>query len=178
MTAAAPTVQDLRNRIRNIPDFPKPGIQFKDITPVLSDPGLFAGCIDLLIDGFEPGQVDTVVGIDARGFIFASAVALKLRAGFVPVRKKGKLPFETHEQSYELEYGSNTIAIHTDAVKKGGRVLLIDDLLATGGTAAAAANLLQRVGANILEINFLIELGFLNGRDKLKGFPVRSIVVY
>ncbi len=178
MTATPPTVQNLRDAIRNVPDFPKPGIQFKDITPVLADPKLFAGCIELLIDGFKPGQIDTVVGIDARGFIFASAAALRLNAGFVPVRKKGKLPFDTHEQSYELEYGSNTIAIHTDAVKPGSRVLLIDDLLATGGTAEAAAMLLQKVGAKILEAAFFIELKDLNGRERIQHCPVRSLVVY
>src|SRR4030095_127940 len=134
MIAKPPTVQDLSRAIRNVPDFPKPGIQFKDITPVLADPRLFAGCIGLLIDGFTPGQVDAVVGIDARGFIFAAAAALRLNAGFVPVRKKGKLPYQTHEQGYDLEYGTNTIAIHVDALKPGSRVLLIDDLLATGGT--------------------------------------------
>ena len=169
---------DIAAAIRNVPDFPNKGIQFKDITPVLADAKLFAATIDHLIGNHKPGSVDAVVGIDARGFIFAAAAALKLGCGFVPVRKKGKLPFDTHEESYDLEYGSNTIAIHVDAVKHGKRVLLIDDLLATGGTAAAAANLLKRVGANILEINFLIELGFLKGREKLKGFPVRSIVVY
>lgn len=178
MTATPPTVQNLRDAIRNVPDFPKPGIQFKDITPVLADPKLFAGCIELLIDGFKPGQIDTVVGIDARGFIFASAAALRLNAGFVPVRKKGKLPFDTHEQSYELEYGSNTIAIHTDAVRPGSRVLLIDDLLATGGTAEAAAMLLQKVGAKILEAAFFIELKDLNGRERIQHCPVRSLVVY
>jgi adenine phosphoribosyltransferase len=169
---------DLQSAIRNIPDFPKPGIQFKDITPVLADARLFTGCIDLLTADFKPGQVDAVVGIDARGFIFAAAAALRLGAGFVPVRKKGKLPYKTHEQSYDLEYGTNAIAIHVDAVKPGSRVLLIDDLLATGGTAAAAAALLQKVGAEILEISFLIELSFLAGRDKLKGYTVRSLVVY
>ncbi len=169
---------DLARAIRNIPDFPKPGIQFKDITPVLGDPVLFASCIDHLTGSFQPGSVDTIVGIDARGFIFAAAAALKLGAGFVPVRKKGKLPYQTFEQSYELEYGSNTVAIHTDALKPGSRVVLIDDLLATGGTAAAAAELLRQIGAQILEITFFIELSFLNGRDKLKGFPVRSLVVY
>jgi adenine phosphoribosyltransferase len=172
------SVEALRDAIRNIPDFPKPGIQFKDITPVLADARLFAGCIDLLIDGYKPDQVDTVVGIDARGFIFAAAAALRLNAGFVPVRKKGKLPFDTHEQSYELEYGSNTIAIHTDAVKAGSRVLLIDDLLATGGTAEAAAQLLQKVGAKILEAAFFIELKGLNGRARIRHCPVRSLVVY
>lgn len=178
MSQATPTPADIERAIRNIPDFPKPGIQFKDITPVLADARLFAGSIDLLTANFKPGTVDAVVGIDARGFIFAAAAALRLKAGFVPVRKKGKLPFQTHEQNYDLEYGVNSIAIHTDAVKPGSRVLLIDDLLATGGTAAAAAVLLQKVGAEILEISFLIELSFLSGRDKLKNYNVRSLVVY
>jgi len=178
MTTPPPTVSEIAKAIRDIPDFPKPGILFKDITPVLADARLFAGAIDLLAGRFQPGEVDAVVGIDARGFIFAAAVAYKLRCGFVPVRKKGKLPYQVHEQSYDLEYGSNTIAVHTDAVRPGQRVLLVDDLLATGGTAAAAAVLLQRLGANILEVSFLIELGFLQGRAKLQGFPVRSLVVY
>ena len=138
MSAHDSLLQDIKNAVRNVPDFPKPGIQFKDITPVLADPRLFAGCIDLLIDQVKPGDVDFVVGIDARGFIFAAAAALRLKAGFVPVRKKGKLPYHTHEESYDLEYGSNTVAIHIDAVHQGSRVLLVDDLLATGGTAAAA----------------------------------------
>jgi adenine phosphoribosyltransferase len=176
--SSQPTLQNVREAIRNIPDFPRPGIQFKDITPVLADPALFAASIDLLIGGFKPGQVDLVVGIDARGFIFAAAAALRLQAGFVPVRKKGKLPFDTHEQSYNLEYGSATIAIHTDAVKRGSRVLLLDDLLATGGTAEAAAILLERVGAKILEAAFLIELRDLNGRERIKHCPVRALVTY
>jgi adenine phosphoribosyltransferase len=178
MNLPAPTAADIERSIRNIPDFPKPGIQFKDITPVLADARLFAGSIDLLVGKFKPGMVDAVVGIDARGFIFAAAAALRLEAGFVPVRKKGKLPFKTHEEDYALEYGTNSIAIHIDAVQPGSRVLLIDDLLATGGTAAAAAALLQKIGAQILEISFLIELGFLSGREKLKNYPVRSIVHY
>jgi len=178
VTPPAPTLQDIERAIRNVPDFPKPGIQFKDITPVLADPRLFAASIDLLTDSFKPGSVDAVVGIDARGFIFAAAAAVKLRAGFVPVRKKGKLPYRTHEQEYNLEYGTAIIAIHVDALKPGSRVLLIDDLLATGGTAAAAAALLGKLGVNILGISFLIELKFLNGRDRLKGYPVRSLVVY
>jgi adenine phosphoribosyltransferase len=122
--------------------------------------------------------VDAVVGIDARGFIFAAAAAVKLHAGFVPVRKKGKLPYQTHEQDYALEYGHATIAIHVDALKPGARVLLIDDLLATGGTAAAAAQLVKKLGANILEVGFLIELSFLKGREKLQGLPVSSLVTY
>jgi len=171
-------LNDIQNAIRSIPDFPKPGIVFKDITPVLADARLFAGSIDLLTANFEPGMVDAVVGIDARGFIFAAAAALKLKAGFVPVRKKGKLPYQTHEQDYALEYGSSTIAMHIDALQPGSRVLLIDDLLATGGTAAAAAALVQKLGAEILEISFLIELSFLAGRKKLSQFPLRSLVVY
>ena len=178
MSLSAPTPAEIERAIRNVPDFPKPGIQFKDITPVLADARLFSGAIDLLADDFKPGSVDAVVGIDARGFIFAAAVAYKLGAGFVPVRKKGKLPYQTYEQSYDLEYGSNTIAIHTDALKPGARVLLVDDLLATGGTAGAAAHLVERVGARILELTFVIELSFLNGRDRLKQHPVRSLVVY
>jgi adenine phosphoribosyltransferase len=172
------TVADIAARVRNIPDFPKPGIQFKDITPVLADPKLFAGAIDLLTQNHLPGTIDAVVGIDARGFIFAAAAALKLQTGFVPIRKKGKLPFETHEVSYELEYGSNTVAIHIDAVKAGSKVLLVDDLLATGGTAGAAIALLQKIGASIVEACFLIELGFLSGRAKLDKVPVRSLIVY
>jgi adenine phosphoribosyltransferase len=172
------TPGDLQSAIRNVPDFPHPGIQFKDITPVLADARLFSGSVDLLTAGHPPGSVDVVVGIDARGFIFAAAAAHKLGAGFVPVRKKGKLPYKTFEQSYELEYGSNTIAIHVDAFKPGSRVLLVDDLLATGGTAAAAAELVRKAGAEILEIRFLIELSFLKGREKLKGFPVRSLVMF
>ena len=178
MSESKVTADDLQRAIRNIPDFPQPGIQFKDITPVLADARLFSGCVDLLTAGYQPGSADSVVGIDARGFIFAAAAALRLQAGFVPVRKRGKLPHQTYEQSYELEYGSNTIAIHVDAFQPGSRVLLVDDLLATGGTAAAAAALVQKAGGKILEISFIIELGFLKGREKLKGYPVRSLVMY
>jgi adenine phosphoribosyltransferase len=178
MTLSRPTPSEIEGAIRTIPDFPKLGIQFKDITPVLADARLFSGTIDLLTEHVTPGSVDAVVGIDARGFIFAAAAAVKLQAGFIPVRKKGKLPYNTHEEEYELEYGTATVAIHVDALKPGSRVLLIDDLLATGGTAAAAAALVQRLGAQILEISFLIELSFLNGREKLKRYPVRSLVVY
>lgn len=175
----APVVaSEIERAIRNVPDFPQPGIQFKDITPVLADARLFAGSIDLLTRGFQPGDVDMVVGIDARGLIFAAGAALKLNAGFVPVRKKGKLPYRTHEQNYALEYGTNTIAIHVDAIQPGARVLLIDDLLATGGTAAASAALVKKLGGQILAITFLIELSFLDGRRKLKDYPVHSVVVY
>jgi len=174
----SPTPADLQNAIRNVPDFPQPGIQFKDITPVLADPDLFAGSINLLAGDLTPGHVDAVVGIDARGFIFAAGVALKLNAGFVPVRKKGKLPYQTFEQSYDLEYGQNSIAIHVDAFQPGSRVLLVDDLLATGGTAQAAAQLVEKAGGKIVGIHFLIELGFLSGREKLKKYPIQSLIVF
>jgi adenine phosphoribosyltransferase len=178
MNNPLPSSKEIEQAIRNVPDFPKPGIQFKDITPVLADARLFAGAIDLLTEGVQPGSVDAVVGIDARGFIFAAAAAVRLRAGFVPVRKKGKLPYQTHEQDYALEYGHATVAMHVDALHRGSRVLLVDDLLATGGTAAAAAALVSKLGAEILEIAFLIELGFLKGREKLGDYPIRSIVTY
>ncbi|HXI68863.1 MAG TPA: adenine phosphoribosyltransferase [Verrucomicrobiae bacterium] len=178
MNKSPVTPAEIENAIRNVPDFPKPGIQFKDITPVLADARLFAGSIDLLTQNFTPGSVDAVIGIDARGFIFAAAAATKLKAGFVPVRKKGKLPYQTIEQDYALEYGHATVAMHIDALKPGARVLLIDDLLATGGTSAAAVALVEKLGGKILEASFLIELKFLDGRAKLKGFPIRSIVAY
>jgi adenine phosphoribosyltransferase len=172
------TSAEIEKAIRNVPDFPQPGIQFKDITPVLADARLFSGAIDLVTEKFAPGSVDAVVGIDARGFIFAAAAAKKLNAGFVPVRKKGKLPFKTIEQDYALEYGHATVAMHVDALKPGAKILLVDDLLATGGTSAAAASLVHKLGGNILEAVFLIELKFLNGRKKLSGIPVRSIIAY
>jgi adenine phosphoribosyltransferase len=172
------TAADLEAAIRNVPDFPKPGIQFKDITPVLGDAALFAGSIDLLAAHHADSRIDAVVGIDARGFIFAAAAARQLNAAFVPIRKKGKLPHKTIEENFQLEYGEDTVAIHEDALKPGARVLLLDDLLATGGTAAAATKLVQKVGAEIVEIGFLIELSFLNGREKLNGQPIHSVITY
>lgn len=172
------TIQEIRAAIRNIPDFPQPGIQFKDITPVLADARLFRSAIDLLVGDLKPGDVDAVVGIDARGFIFAAGAALELGAGFVPIRKKGKLPYKTRELTYQLEYGTSTIAIHEDALVPGARVLLVDDLLATGGTAAAAAELVKQLGAEIVQIAFLIELTYLNGRQKLQGYPVRALIAF
>lgn len=173
-----PSVAEIERAIRNVPDFPKAGIQFKDITPVLGDARLFAASVDCLIGGHAPGSIAAVAGIDARGFIFAAAVALRLGAALVPIRKKGKLPYTTLEERYDLEYGSNTIAVHTDAVQPGARVLLVDDLLATGGTALAAGTLLARLGAELVEAVFLIELGFLGGREKVRLCPVRSVICY
>ena len=172
------TRAEIEQAIRNVPDFPKPGIQFKDITPVLANSRLLEATIEHLVASARGQRVDKVVGIDARGFIFGAAAAIKLGAGFVPVRKKGKLPWATHEESYDLEYGSATVAIHTDAVKSGERVLLMDDLLATGGTAAAAVRLLERLGAEIVGISFLIELSFLKGRSRLGSHPVESLIQY
>ncbi|MES2439755.1 MAG: adenine phosphoribosyltransferase [Verrucomicrobiota bacterium] len=168
----------LRAAIRDVVDFPKPGIVFKDITPVLADGKLFQESISLLCATAGDVRIDKVVGIDARGFIFAAAVADRLGAGFVPVRKKGKLPWKTRQTSYSLEYGESIVELHEDAVKPGETVLLVDDLLATGGTAAAAVKLLDELGANIVAISVLIELGFLNGRAKLTPHTVHSILSY
>jgi adenine phosphoribosyltransferase len=168
----------VRDAIRDVVDFPKRGIVFKDITPVLADPLLHRTAIDLLVATAHGLSIDKVVGIDARGFIFASAVADRLGAGFVPVRKKGKLPWKTRQTSYQLEYGEAVVEIHEDAVRPGESVLLVDDLLATGGTAGAAAKLLDELGARLLGMSFLIELAFLNGRAKLGGHRVESIVCY
>jgi len=172
------TTDDLKAAIRNVPDFPKPGIQFKDISPMLADARLFSGCIDQLVGAWKPGDIDIVAGIDARGFLFASAVALRLQAGLVPVRKKGKLPFQTIEESYNLEYGTNTLAMHVDAIRAGQRVLLVDDVLATGGTAAATVQLIERLGGKLSEVAFVIELGFLNGRGRLGNRPIRSVLSF
>lgn len=172
------TPADLEAAVRNVPDFPQPGIQFKDITPVLADARLFAGAVDLLIKPHREARIDHCVGIDARGFIFAAAAAQKLGTGFVPIRKQGKLPWKTHEESYALEYGEATVAIHQDAIEPGQRVLLLDDLLATGGTATAAIHLLETIGAEIIEAGFLIELAFLNGREKMNGHPIRALITY
>jgi len=173
------THQDLRSAIRDVPDFPKPGILFKDITPVLADPVLMEKAIDAMIEITGLDRVDKVVGIDARGFIFGALIAQKLRAGFVPIRKKGKLPHITHGVEYSLEYGSAHIEVHQDAIAPGETVLLADDLLATGGTAAAALDLVDRLGGKLLGSVFFIELSFLNGRDKLGGgTSIHSLINY
>jgi adenine phosphoribosyltransferase len=164
----------LRARIRDIPDYPQPGIIFKDITPLLADGPAFAAVVDALADG--NADVTKVAGIEARGFILAAPVAYVLGAGFVPVRKQGKLPAETYAESYELEYGKATIEVHSDGFGPGDRVLIVDDVLATGGTAAATAELVRRTGATLTGIVVLLELGFLAGRAKLPGLDVRSLL--
>ena len=169
---------DLHAAIRDVIDFPKPGIIFKDITPILADGRLFRQTIDLICETAEGRKIDKVVGIDARGFIFGAAVADRLGAGFVPVRKKGKLPWKTHQAAYSLEYGENVIELHEDAISAGETVLLVDDLLATGGTAAAAVGLLEKLGADIVAVTFVIELAFLNGRGKLGSHKINALLTY
>jgi adenine phosphoribosyltransferase len=168
----------LKKAIREIPDFPQKGILFRDITPVLADAKLFRQSINVLCERHKQQKPKAVAAIDARGFIFGAAVAQKLGVGFIPIRKKGKLPFKTLDESYDLEYGSATISIHADAIQPCDTVLIVDDLLATGGTAAACARLIERLGGKIVEIAFLIELAGLKGRSKLGNYPVFSAIVY
>ena len=168
----------LRARVRDIPDFPKPGIVFKDITPLLADEVAFSSVIDEIVVSFGRGTVDKVVGIEARGFIVASPVAYHFGAGFVPVRKKGKLPWETESETYELEYGQETLEIHRDSIAPGERVAIVDDVLATGGTALATARLVEGLGGKIQGMAFLIELGFLGGRERLQGYDILSLLRY
>ncbi|MDP7740074.1 MAG: adenine phosphoribosyltransferase [Lentisphaeria bacterium] len=170
------SLETLTAAIRDIPDFPKPGIMFKDISPILQDGALFAEVIDIIGARYENQQIDSIVVIDARGFIFGSALAYKLGCGISLVRKQGKLPWKTYSVSYELEYGSAAVEIHIDAVSAGDRVLIVDDLLATGGTARAGADLIEKIGARIIALEFVIELSFLNGRDKLDGYTVNSLI--
>jgi adenine phosphoribosyltransferase len=172
------TVERLRAAVRDVPDFPKKGITFKDITPVLSDPALFRASIDLFLERCRGKEINKIVGIDARGFVFGSAVAYELGVGFVPIRKRGKLPYKTEIAKYSLEYGEAEMEMHTDAIIKGERVVLMDDLLATGGTSAAAAVLIRNAGADLLEAQFLIELEFLEGRKRLEPTPVTSFLKY
>ena len=168
----------LRATIRDIPDFPKPGVVFKDITPVLADGRLFRSVIDRFADELSGLGITKIVGIDARGFIFAGAVASQLGLGFIPIRKKGKLPWTTRSAAYSLEYGEAVVEMHVDAVEPGEKVALIDDVLATGGTAAAAIKLLGECGAEVVRAEFLMELGFLGGRANVGNTPVVSIVIY
>ncbi|NOZ56886.1 MAG: adenine phosphoribosyltransferase [Calditrichaeota bacterium] len=169
---------DLKKSIRSIPDFPKPGIVFRDITTLLKDAKAFRQAVDEMADAFADKKPELVVGVESRGFIFGGAMAYKLGIGFVPVRKPGKLPAETVRAEYELEYGKDAIEIHKDAIQPGQKVLLVDDLLATGGTMAATVELVKQLGAEIVGIVFLIELSFLNGREKLAGYPVKALISY
>lgn len=159
-------------------DFPSPGVVFKDITPLLADPGSFAVCVGALADAFDDMGISKVLGVEARGFIVAAPVALRLSAGFVPVRKAGKLPWQVEGEPYSLEYGSDRLEVHRDAVEAGERVLIVDDVLATGGTAAAAAVLARRLGAVVVGFGCVLELGFLKGRSRLDGIETRSLVTY
>ena len=172
------SVDDLKSRIREIPDFPKPGILFRDITPLLADGQAFSQAIDYIGERYLDKKVDVVVGVEARGFIMGAALAYKLGAGNILIRKPGKLPFKTHRTTYALEYGSDTLEIHQDALKAGQRVLIADDLLATGGTVSAAVDLVRHLGGEIVELAFLIELLDLKGREKLKDHSVFSLLQY
>lgn len=167
---------DLKPYIRDIPDFPKKGIIFKDITTLLKDGAAFKEVVDKIVSEYKDKKIDTIVSIESRGFLFGSAVAYKLGVGIVPVRKKGKLPHKTYEATYQLEYGTDTLQIHQDAFKKGARVLIVDDLLATGGTTAAVVELVKKLGGEVAGIAFIIELLPLKGREKLKGYPVFSLI--
>jgi adenine phosphoribosyltransferase len=169
---------DLKNHIRTIPDFPKPGILFRDITTLLSNPDAFKNVIDRLADHYRNKGIQKIIGIESRGFLTAAPLAYLLGAGFVPVRKKGKLPFKTNTVTYDLEYGQDTLEIHLDGVIKGENVLIADDLLATGGTAKATCDLVKKSGGNVIGVGFLIELADLNGREKLKGYDVFSLMSF
>src|ERR1700730_3310552 len=174
----ADLLEKLRAGVRDVPDFPKKGIVFKDITPILSDGSLFKTSIDVFIERCRGKKIDKIVGIDARGFLFGSAVAYELGVGFVPIRKRGKLPYRTQSAKYSLEYGEAEIEMHIDGIRADERVVLLDDLLATGGTSAAAAVLIRNAGGDLLEAQFLIELEFLHGRKRLEPTPVTSFLKY
>ena len=169
---------DLKNIIRDIPDFPKPGILFKDITTLLRDKAAFKKSVDLLAKQFKKENIAYIVGVEARGFIFGAALAYKLGTGFVPIRKKGKLPSKTRQITYALEYGTDILEIHEDALPRGARVLVVDDLLATGGTVKAVCDLVKAQGAVISGVAFLVELRFLKGKEKLKDYPIYSVIKY
>ncbi|MGH9867605.1 MAG: adenine phosphoribosyltransferase [Candidatus Polarisedimenticolia bacterium] len=168
----------LARLIRDVPDFPKKGIIFKDITPMLRDAEAFAASIEALREHHAADRVDAVAAIESRGFVFGGALALKLGAGFIPIRKAGKLPHDTLSETYALEYGTDTVQIHRDAVSPGDRILLLDDLLATGGTARAAVNLIRKLGGEVVGASFLVELDFLGGRRHVEGTPVHSLIHY
>lgn len=167
----------LKRHIRDVPDFPKPGIIFKDITPLLQNHEVFSKIIETFVERYQAEGIHAIVGIESRGFFFGAPLAHQLKASFIPIRKKGKLPYKTVNMSYDLEYGSATIEMHEDAIERGQRVIVIDDLLATGGTAEAACKLVEKQGGKVVECAFVVELAFLNGRDKIKC-PVHSLVKY
>lgn len=169
---------DFAAYVRDIEDFPKPGVTFKDITPLLNNPEALKRACDALSSFTTNMKIDKVVGVDSRGFIFAPMLAERLQAGFAPVRKKGKLPYKTVSEAYELEYGSEILEIHTDAIKKGEKVLIHDDVLATGGTASAVCKLVEKLGGEVVQCNFLIELSFLNGAEKLNGYQIEALLQY
>ena len=169
---------DLRDRVRDVPDFPKPGIVFKDLMPLVADAVYFRETIDRLAELAGPRQPDIILGAEARGFIFGGALADRLGCGFVPARKPGKLPWETVEATYDLEYGTDSLQIHADAISTGTRVIVHDDVLATGGTARAKTELVEQLGGEVVGLLFVVELTFLNGRDKLTGYEVESLIQY
>ena len=168
----------VKSKIREIPDFPKPGINFYDITTLLADGEMFSEIIDHFVKRFETKKIDKIIGIESRGFIFAAAIAARMKIGFITVRKPGKLPYIVEKISYQLEYGSDSLEIHQDAIKANERVVIVDDVLATGGTARATAELVSRLGADIIELTFLSELSFLNGKEKIKNYPIYSVIEY
>jgi adenine phosphoribosyltransferase len=178
VTAVEHTIERVKALIRDVPDFPQKGIVFKDITPLFADENAFSSVIDLIVVNYGRGNVDKVVGIEARGFVLASPVAYHFGAGFVPVRKEGKLPWETDREEYALEYGTAVLEIHKDAIVPGERVLIVDDVLATGGTARATARLVERLGGKVIGIACLVELTFLNGRDKLADYDFFSLITF
>ncbi|WP_412986205.1 adenine phosphoribosyltransferase [Pontimicrobium sp. IMCC45349] len=171
-------MKTIEHYIRDIQDFPKPGILFKDIAPLLQDPEAVELCLNALLDKIGDTKIDKVVGIESRGFFFGTLLAQKLGAGFVPVRKPGKLPFKTISESYALEYGTDTLEMHEDAIVKGERVLIHDDVLATGGTAEAVCKLVEKLEGNIVQCNFIMQLNFLNGKEKISGYDVKSVLEY
>jgi len=171
-------MQRLEAYIRNIPDFPEPGIQFKDITPLVKDPAMLKLAVHQLIHPFLGQEITAIAGMEARGFIFGSLASWEMGVGFVPLRKPGKLPYDAESISYDLEYGSASLEVHIDALEKGDKVLLVDDLLATGGTAAASCELVEKLGAEVVACAFVVELDFLNGRDKLSKYQVHSLIHY
>ena len=169
---------DLRDKVRDVPDFPKPGIVFKDLMPLIADPAAFRQSIDQLAEWAAPRQPDVILGAEARGFIFGGALAYVVGCGFVPARKPGKLPWKTVEATYELEYGTDTLEVHADAIAQGDRVIVLDDVLATGGTAKAKIDLVEQLGGEVVGALFVIELTFLGGRDKLSGYDVHALIAY